>query len=128
MDQAYIAQPGSRAYDENCTPVAELNFKRFPALEADGSFSMDKDRLWTMACAYADADSEEEGDDVAIEARQDSSDQSDEESDSGSDSDDETELTAEQFMEICDGAVNIGAHLPFALASAEATSKCANLI
>ena len=105
----YDPSPSSRVYDEHCTPVAELNFKRFPELQADGSLSEDKQKLWSLACAFTDMDESEEVMDMpddeltatvsAIEMNEDEGQSYDEDLDI---------MSAEDVIEIDDQQLNIG--------------------
>ncbi len=54
----YNPSPSSRVYDEHCTPVAEINYKRFEQQQPDGSMS---DELWSLVCAFADPDEADDG-------------------------------------------------------------------
>lgn len=109
----YDPNPSSRVYDEHCTPVAELNFKRFPDSSADGSGSEDKQKLWSLACAFTDLDESEEGLDIAdgeltatvsaVELSEDEGQSFEEELDI---------MAAEHVMELEDQQINIGK--PFA--------------
>ena len=105
----YISKPSSQAFDEHCTPVAELNFKRFPQVEADGSHSEDKQKLWSLACAFTDIDEDEIIKVLTEETSEEASDVEDSE-DSGQDngqdeedSDTETiarEIFSQEFLEL----------------------------
>ena len=111
LEHSYISQPGSRAYDETCTPVAELNFKRFPRLEDDESASKTEQRLWTLACAYADAD-EEAGEDAESAEAQEELQEEEALEESDSDEDDiKAEVISEDLIEINDGEVSFGVYL-----------------
>ena len=104
----YDPSPSSRVYDEHCTPVAELNFKRFPDIQADSNLSEDKEKLWSLACAFTDMDESEEAVDMqddeltatvsAIEMNEDEGQSFEEELDI---------MTAEDVIEIDDQQLNI---------------------
>lgn len=115
-DSGYIPHPGSRAYDEVCTPVAELNFKRFPQIQTDSPEGDSK--LWSLACAFADADSEEVLE-VISEEQPESGDAEDlaeilaheavEVSTDESEGDSDTEIIAQEVFEVeADGQIRLG--------------------
>lgn len=108
---AYVPRPSSQAYDDSCTPIAELHFKRFPHLQAEESPSADKDKLWSLACAFADADTEEIMEVLSEEEAAEIA-GSDESGNEAEEEDTSSEVIAEEIVDLGEDEIRISKGFP----------------